>query len=138
MVFCFKRGAKKRDVTPKTRCCSCPGRFWQTLSIIADRTEMYVSGSGCIIGLRGYSVCRSFQDLCRARLRWACLRGALALLEPSGVRYLHSPSSFPRCLRAGLRAAVIAVARLGNQILFIASRLFQHIPMIINRGTGVV
>lgn len=36
------------------------------------------------------------------------------------------------------RSAVIAVARLGNQILFIASRLFQHIPMMINRGTGVV
>lgn len=38
----------------------------------------------------------------------------------------------------GLSAAVIAVARLGNQILFIASRLFQHIPMMINREMGVV
>lgn len=37
-----------------------------------------------------------------------------------------------------VRSAVIAVAMLGNQILFIASRLFQHIPMMINRGTGVV
>lgn len=37
-----------------------------------------------------------------------------------------------------LSATVISVARLGNQILFIASRLFQHITIMINRETGVV
>ncbi len=37
-----------------------------------------------------------------------------------------------------LSVTVIAVARLGNQILFIASRLFQHIRMMINREMGVV
>ncbi len=37
-----------------------------------------------------------------------------------------------------LSVTVIAVARLGNQILFIASRLFQHIRIMINREMGVV
>lgn len=34
--------------------------------------------------------------------------------------------------------AVIAAARLGNQILFIASGLFQHIKIMINRESGLV
>lgn len=37
-----------------------------------------------------------------------------------------------------LSVTVISVARLGNQILFIASGLFQHITIMINRETGVV
>lgn len=37
-----------------------------------------------------------------------------------------------------LSVSVIVAARLGNQILFIASRLFQHIRIMINRGMGVV
>lgn len=37
-----------------------------------------------------------------------------------------------------LSVTVIVVARLGNQILFIASRLFQHIRIMINREMGVV
>lgn len=37
-----------------------------------------------------------------------------------------------------LPVSFIAAARLGNQILFIASRLFQHIRIMINREMGVV
>lgn len=44
----------------------------------------------------------------------------------------------PEVFAQRLFAAAFVVARLGNQILFIASGLFQHITMMINRETGVV
>lgn len=96
------------------------------------------------VWIKGYSICPvcwRFAALTRCELRSVCAGMHLCvctfvLLDNNGVEYLHLPSSFGGvCTQT---VAVIAVARLGNQILFIASRLFQHIRIMINREMEIV
>lgn len=61
----------------------------------------------------------------------------LVLLDIAGVVLFTFAFIFLEVF-AHRSVAVIAVARLSNQIMFIASRLFQHIRIMINREMGVV
>lgn len=97
----------------------------------------------CIFGLRGILFVHSVGDLqCLLGLRvCAELRVSVCVplccwisVESSIYIRLHLLEVFAH----RLSVTVIVVARLGNQILFIASRLFQHIRIMINREMGVV
>lgn len=61
----------------------------------------------------------------------------LVLLDNAGVALFAFAFIFSEVF-THRSVAVIAVARLSNQILFIASSLFQHIRIMINRKMGVV
>lgn len=86
-----------------------------------------------MFGLKGILFVHSVGDLQRVPLH-VC---TLVLLDNAGVVLFTLAFIFSEVF-AHRSVAVIAVARLSNQILFIASRLFQHIRIMINREMGVV
>lgn len=80
---------------------------------------------------------------CECGLSRVCVRVFVCMPSPCAAGYQWSQVFafaiiFLEVFAHRLSMSVIVVARLGNQILFIASRLFQHIRIMINREMEVV